>query len=378
VDDIRTLEPLNEKMPRTLPWLTDAAKKKEGRKAGPSSSPKRKRASSDEEDLVDDDLNIIRPLTPERKPKKRANRTPSTSPPPAPPSVKYMREGYNADDAYLMVEDEFLSTAKMYTQHIHHAEYVRLKKLARSRGAGMLDAIARPTDGRTEQSTALRMKLEAAEKDEKIKNGIKQLGQEDESSEAEDEYMYDPQLAGLMTREKQARRDLSDLTKAKSNTRAAAGFMQSPHNVERKKDALALEDDVLTEDSDDLDRAPPRINRPNHTKVERSRNAYDEDYHKLGTGKQNTVANGSGIFKRYARPASGQHNDPMALQRTPPSKVSSNSTTKQSPRRESTEEMTPPRSTSEYLAKKRAEKERKEREEKRKAKKADEIPTFLI
>ena len=363
-------------MPRTLPWKTDAAKKKEAK--GPPASPKRKRESSDDENLVDDDLNIIRPLTPERKPKKRANRTPSTSPPPAPPSVKYMREGYHADDIYLMVEDEFLSTAKMYTQHIHHAEYVRLKKLAKSRGPGMLDASTRPTDGRTEQSTGLRLKLEAEENGKKIKNGIKQLGQEDESSEAEDEYMYDPQLAGLMTREKQTRRDLSDLTKAKSNTRAAAGFMQSPHNVERKKDALAFENDALTEDSDDLDSAPPRMANTKIANAE-SRYSKSKDIGEASGVKRKPAADGFGIFKRYSKTAvEERRDDTMAFQRTSPSKLSTNSTTKLSPRRESIEQMTAPRPTSDYLARKRAEKERKEREEKRKAKKADDIPTFIF
>ena len=365
-------------MPRTLPWKTDAAKRKEAKKAAPSSSSKRKRESSEEEDLVDDDLNIIRPLTPERKPKKRPNRTPSTSPPHAPPSVEYMREGYNADDVYLMVEDEFLSTAKMYTQHIHQAEYVRLKKLAKSRGAGMLDANIRPTDGRTQQSTGLKLKLEAKENGKKIQNGIKQLGQEDESSEAEDEYMYDPQLAGLMTRETQARRDLSNLTKAKSNTRAAAGFMQSPHNVERKKDALTFEADALTDDSDDLDSAPPRVANSSIAKAE-SRFSQSKDIDEPSDVRRKPMADGSGIFKRYAKPAvEERRDDAMSFPRTSPTKVASYSTAKQSPRRESIEQMAPPRPTSNYLIKKRAEKERKEKEEKRKAKKADEIPTFIF
>ena len=42
-----------------------------------------------------------------------------------------MHPGLNADDIYVMVEDEFLATAQLYTQHLHQAEYQRLKALAR-------------------------------------------------------------------------------------------------------------------------------------------------------------------------------------------------------------------------------------------------------
>ena len=371
-------------MPRTLPWLADAAKGKAKKKPVTSSSPapKRKHDTTDEEDLVDDDLNVIRPATPERKPKRQTNRTPSTSPPPAPPDVECMREGYNADDVYLMVEDEFLSTAKAYTQHIHHAEYVRLKKLAKSRGTGMLNAIGRPTDGRTKQSTALRMKLEAEEKDRKIKNGIKKLGDggEDESSEGEDEYMYDPQLAGLMTGDNPVRKELSDLSKVKSNTRAAAGFVQSPHNVERKKDVLTVDHDPLTEDSDDLDIAPLKKTKPSPAKAAKQyqRNGGAVE---INGSKPKAAPDSTGIFKRYTKSAVEEdQNNAAAFERTSPMKLSKVKDATPLPSRagEAAESPTKKSSASDYLTKRRLEKERKEREEKRKAKKANDIPTFLI
>ena len=371
-------------MPRTLPWLADAAKEKVNKKTTASSSPapKRKHDSTDDEALVDDDLNLIKPATPERKPKKRANRTPSTSPPPAPPDVEYMREGYNADDIYLMVEDEFLSIAKTYTQHIHHAEYVRLKKLARSRGTGTLNAIARTTDGRTKQSTALRMKIEAEEKDRKIKKGIRKLGDgdEDESDEAEDEYMYDPQLAGLMTRDNPIRKELSYLSKAKSNTRAAAGFMQSPHNIERKKDVLVFDHDPFTEDSDDLDRAPSQKAKPSYSKA--AKRDRENGHPNAINGSTPKIELGSSrIFKRFAKPAVQEDNrNATAFQRTSSTKISTVKEAPPSPLRanEAAENHTSKSAASDYLTKRRLEKERKEREEKRKAKKANEIPTFLF
>jgi hypothetical protein len=364
--------------------LTDAAKGKASKKAGASSSPapKRKHDTADEEDLVDDDLNVIRPATPERKSKKRSNRTPSTSPPPAPPDVEYMREGYTADDIYLMVEDEFLSTAKTYTQHIHHAEYIRLKKLAKSRGTGMLNAIARPTDGRTKQSNALRMKLEAEEKDRKIKNGMKKLGDggDDQSSEAGDEYMYDPQLAGLMTRDNPIRKELSDLSKVKSNTRAAAGFTQSPHNAERKKNILAVDQDPFTEVSDDLDRAPPKTIKPSYTKATKPDRENSAPV-AINGGVPKTAPERSGIFKRYTKPAVDENQEyATAFRRTSPTKLpkAKEAPTVSSRASEASDSHPTKSSASDYLTKRKLEKERKEREEKRKAKKADEIPTFLF
>jgi len=222
-------------MPRTLPWLVRTAKKLEPKNASAATSaPKRKRATTPDGDLVDSDLNTTGVSTPQRRARKANARSPSTSPPPAPPDVEFMHEGYTADDIWTMVEDEFHSTAQAYTQHIHHAEYVRLKKLARSRGADTLQAMARPTDGRTAQSTGTKLRLEAEEKARQVRRGLKKMGVGDESEE-EDEYMHDPQLAGLMTGSQREAQDLTVLAKARSNTRAAAGFAKSPQKVRVKR-----------------------------------------------------------------------------------------------------------------------------------------------
>jgi hypothetical protein len=368
-------------MPRTLPWLADAAKQKSQKSTAHSSTPasKRKIGSSDEEDLVDDDLNVLRPATPERKPKKRANRTPSTSPPPAPPDVEFMREGYNADDAYLMVEDEFLSVAKAYTQHIHHAEYVRLKKLARFRGAGTLNAVSRPTDGRTQQSTALKMKLEAAENGKKINKGLKQLG-DDESSDVEDDYMRDPQLAGLMTMDHQVRKDLSDISKTKSNTRAAAGFSQSPHNIERKKDALAVEIEVFSDDTDDLDSAPPRKTKSSVTKSKDLADLDDGHSRSIDSARPRSTTESSSVFKRFAKASAKEDGDnmPKVSRRSPLRTSKLAETALGGPQPSDADGIRRSSSAPDYLTKRRLEHERKEREERRKAKKLDEVPTFLI
>lgn len=385
-------------MPRTLPWLANAVRKKEAKKPKASSSPLPKRGRDSSEDLVDADLNAIGSTTPERKPKKRANRTPSTSPPPAPPDVDYMREGYNADDIYMMVEDEFLSTAKVFTQHIHHAEYVRLKKLAKSRGAGTLQAIARPIDGTTEQSNGLKMKLEAAEKQEKIRASIKTLDDDEGSSDDDDEYMQDPQLAGLMMADSQAKKDLSGLTKARSNTRAAAGFSQSPRNVERKRNALidnvALEptassskvngvakDEVYYEGSDDdLDAAPSKFTRPIYAKAERGNRDTSGSTESETKFQNKASSDNSRIFKRFTDVDLEHRNAPVRSGRkqTNGSFLDTEVVTESTDNGGPTNRSTQPAAASVYLAKRRAEKDKKDREEKRKAKRVDDIPTFLI
>ncbi|PVI08558.1 hypothetical protein DM02DRAFT_607946 [Periconia macrospinosa] len=61
-------------------------------------------------------------------------RAPSSSPPPVaelPPDIEFMDSGVNKfdlrDDEWIMVEDEFLQTAKLFTRHLHLAEYERMK-----------------------------------------------------------------------------------------------------------------------------------------------------------------------------------------------------------------------------------------------------------
>lgn len=267
-------------MPRTLPWLQE---KRRSSIVKQTTERQGKRQRTETPDLVDDDLNTTGVSTPERRAKLRPARTPSTSPPPQVPDVEYMREGFAADDVWRMVEDEFLSTAKLYTQHLHHAEYVRLKKLAKSRGHAAVQSIARATDGRTAQSTATKLRLEADANARRIKTGIRAVSNQDSSSEEDEPWMHDPQLAGLMANERASGELLTGVAKAKANTRAAAGFSQDmrrpkgnssylnaksearevkyPKVIERtgkRQDDYDQEDEDEVEDEDDLDSAPRR------------------------------------------------------------------------------------------------------------------------
>lgn len=381
-------------MTRTLPWLNDKAKEKKIKREPASSSrtPQRGRESSPE-DLVDLDLNPIAPETPPQKVKKRAARTPSTSPPPAPPDVEFMREGFAHDDAFMMVEDEFLSVAKTFTQHLHHAEYVRFKKLARSRGADVLEEIQRPVDGRTAQSKGVKLQMEAEARGKGIKSAMRAMRDGDEEgSSGEDEFMHDPQLAGLMLGLGGKKNDLSGMIGVRADTRASRGFEQSPRNFERSRDLLGegngVESKTLqskagrgtkevysdTDSEDDLDVASVR---PKSSISARSKHSptFFKSFAaeaKRVNGRENTAAAGSGIFKQYARSERNEEHSPSSGRRDIQSRFSPDAETTSSSKRSAAG--TPGHPSS----KRRADRDRKEREEKRKAKNAFDIPTFAI
>ena len=308
-------------MARTLPWLTNGASKKNDTKPSQPPPKRRKRPSSPEEDLVDSDLNDIATPPPRPKLKKHAaDRTPSTSPVPAPLDVEYMRPGYEDDDIYIMVEDEFCDVAKQFTKHLHYGEYMRLKKLSKSRGQRTLSAIGHGVDGRTEQSRGLKLRMEG-EAGERRRADL--LG-DGESSGEEDLYNQDPQLAGLMKKDRGigVGRELAGLVKAKSNTRAAAGFAESPHTAKRYRDALddegnnkrekpakssssaaamIFEEISSEEDEDDLDAssvpAPPATRKPEfkqHAKINGVINH--------SSGRDRSETRDDSVFKRFAAP----------------------------------------------------------------------------
>ncbi len=122
-----------------------------------------------------------------------------------------------------MVEDEFHSVAQTFTQHLHHAEYQRLKKKARDAAPPTFQ----PTEHmRVEVKNKLEARLlRAKQKDAvgSITNGVNLSAEEDE--EQKDDPWLGTSLAGLMTdANNQKRTALVGLEKIQSATRAARGF----------------------------------------------------------------------------------------------------------------------------------------------------------
>jgi hypothetical protein len=144
-----------------------------------------------------------------------------------------MRPGLEQDDIWVMVEDEFLSTAHLYTSHLHKAEYLRLKKLARAQNASTIQNIARPVDDRTEQSMESRRKMEGATQRimgeramRNLQGDMQLMGRGEDEDEEEDPWMRDPRLKGLMTQRENSTQ-LSKIAGIRSKTRASAGYAQA-------------------------------------------------------------------------------------------------------------------------------------------------------
>ena len=200
-----------------------------------------------------------------------AVRTPSTSPPPAPPTeecppslcpfynfqklnphFRFMYPGFDRDDIYIMVEDEFYAVAKTFTQHLHHAEYVRLKSLAKERVAASTSAtsytntITRPIDSITKMRAETKKRKDAEVRDARTKSALQQLRnpagvprQKSSSSDSEGFLDVDDDgahwkgtaLQGLMSRGPQNQHtSLIGLQGVKSSTRAAAGYSKAQNH----------------------------------------------------------------------------------------------------------------------------------------------------
>ena len=149
-----------------------------------------------------------------------------------------MRPGLSADDIYIMVEDEFYAVAQTFTKHLHHAEYIRLRKAAKDRNASTISSISRPVDSNTTMREETRGKKEAEAREAKIKAATESItgpkrakGPLDESdiSDFEDDRRDNPwqgtQLQRFMTRSpRKALTGLTGLQGVTSHTRAAAGY----------------------------------------------------------------------------------------------------------------------------------------------------------
>lgn len=203
-----------------------------------------------------------------------------------------MREGLDRDDIYIMVEDEFQAVAKTFTQHLHHAEYMRLKNLARTQNASTISTISRPVDSITQMREETKRKKEAEAKSAKQKNALERImGQarrrrpktDSDLSDSEEEKHDDPwvgtTLQGLMTKSPlKAHTSLTGLQGVKSSTRAAAGFAQpdsrplqrpkmfdlSPTAGHKERPSApsesrnGVEENTSSEDDDDLDAPMPK------------------------------------------------------------------------------------------------------------------------
>lgn len=130
-----------------------------------------------------------------------------------------MKEGFDQDDMWVMVEDEFLETAKQFTRHLHHAEYQRLKRLAKEKKAGRAEDIARPVVGQATMSVAEQKRVESEKLEREQRRALRAAaGKDEDSDEWEDQtWASNPRLAGLMSRKEST--NLTKLMDSQSQTR---------------------------------------------------------------------------------------------------------------------------------------------------------------
>ncbi|KAI2871539.1 hypothetical protein CBS147323_2781 [Aspergillus niger] len=212
-------------------------------------------------------------MTPGSRMKKRDFMRSSPTPPSSPihrcPSEEYLREGFDNDDIYMMVEDEFYAVAQTFTQHLHYAEYIRRKKEAKLQNATTIQNIARPTDGVTAQSEEAKRKAAAEDLSAQQKEGLQKMveggrpavdSEEDDQEEEEDDTWAGTSLHDLLISPRKAR-SLVGMQGIKSTTRAAAGLRASAGSsavtdgaARERQDAMGDGDQLSeTTDDDDLD-----------------------------------------------------------------------------------------------------------------------------
>lgn len=135
-------------MPRTLPWL----------QSGATAQPKGKIntvAAKARPIPVSSDGSIVAPSRPPKRPRTTAPRLEDEDL----ATIEYMNSD---DDLWIMVEDEFLTTAQIFTRSIHRKEYERLK--AASKNASQISTIQQPVTGTSLTSKQTLLQREKAAK----------------------------------------------------------------------------------------------------------------------------------------------------------------------------------------------------------------------
>ncbi|RMZ76015.1 hypothetical protein DV738_g5164, partial [Chaetothyriales sp. CBS 135597] len=135
-----------------------------------------------------------------------------------------MREGYDADDIWMMVEDEFQTLAHSFTRHLHHAEYKRLMQMAKQDAAKRKEELLSSLHHPTGESIQLaprqaKRKLERA--------ALTALQQDSLDHHQSGDPWRGTSLQGLMATGSRQRRSLKGLDRMPSSTRAARGFSRS-------------------------------------------------------------------------------------------------------------------------------------------------------
>jgi hypothetical protein len=210
-------------MPRQLPWLNNGGGGRTQVKQPPKSRAGTKAPSDIDDDFFDgtvlasshkgkgkaarndsdseDDLPDLPTKSSTSYTKFRAGdvsckkRVPSSSPPPIAdliqPQVEYMRKGVSKfdlrDDEWMMVEDEFLETAKLFTRHLHIAEYDKLKERIEAKKKEQVQAVKPVVAGgklSVEETMKKKAEVQAKRQHKAIRDVFASQDDEDEAENA--------------------------------------------------------------------------------------------------------------------------------------------------------------------------------------------------
>ena len=140
-----------------------------------------------------------------------------------------MIEGLENDDRYRMVEDEFAQVAGSFTAHLHAAEYQRQKQIAKSQNAETIQSISRPVTG--SMTNEVKQRRSALHRIARQRAGLKETMTGEEGADLDEDVELPwagTSLQGLMnSSSRKPAVQLSTVAPTISNTRAAAGYLES-------------------------------------------------------------------------------------------------------------------------------------------------------
>ncbi|KEF55488.1 uncharacterized protein A1O9_08238 [Exophiala aquamarina CBS 119918] len=155
-----------------------------------------------------------------------------------------MRSGYDKDDVYIMVEDEFQTVAQSYTAHLHHAEYKRLMREARTVPPKDLPEPTSP------MSSEAKRRLQGAALQKRQGDVLHQvLGKRSPEQDEEDKMnnlWSGTSLAPLMAQGSQQKTSLVGLERISSSTRAGSGYSRPKSSGAHFRVEEASESEELT------------------------------------------------------------------------------------------------------------------------------------
>ncbi|ROV93222.1 hypothetical protein VMCG_08711 [Cytospora schulzeri] len=157
-------------------------------------------------------------------------RSPSSSPSPEPIPESFMIDGFENDDQWRMVEDEFYAVAGHFTAHLHAAQYRRMREEAKKQNSNTIPTISRPVTAPPTNHVKRRqaaLALAAAQR-QGVKSSMSRINDEETEDEDEEIPCKGTHLAGLMNSPRKKVQSLTNMPSAAGTSHIAA--LSSPRN----------------------------------------------------------------------------------------------------------------------------------------------------